>query len=82
MDTTDTDSERREMVRRDRAAEKRKREIDDAERDIRRQLEAVLLDALETWGLTWYEAMDCMGEWWDAENKSKHSPPKKKENAR
>jgi len=26
--------------------------------------------------------MDCMGAWWDAENKSKHSPPKQKENAR
>ena len=77
MDTTMSNSERREQIRRDRHEEKRLREIDDGIRYIQQSFDVVLDRAIGDYGLTWHEAMDCLGAAWDAENATKHLPRSK-----
>jgi len=81
MDTMSTDRERREMNRRRTYEDDRRARIDDRLNRVCAALDTVLSDAIDE-GLTWREAIDCMWAWCDAEEKSKHAPPKQKEKAK
>ena len=63
MDTIDSDRDRREMLRRDRAMETRRRLMADAEHAMEHQLDEVLTEAKEFYGFYRDEALDVISQW-------------------
>ena len=76
MDMLDSKRDRRDTINQERAADKRRREIEDGLNRLLSKLDVTLRDALDD-GLTWWEAIDAIGAWWDQEAASRKVPPRK-----
>ena len=69
MDTIDSDRDRREMIRRDREADRRKTALADAEHTLFQRLDGVLADAEDFYGFYRDEVLDVISEWLEEKEK-------------
>jgi len=71
MDTIDSDRDRREMIRRDREADRRKAMLADAEHSICQRLDGVLADAEDFYGFYRDEVLDLISDWLQKKEKER-----------